>query len=199
MSRAARTRIVVVALACATALSTLPVGIAWAAAAAEEQGGGLISLDKSLIIQVINFLILLFLLHRLLYRPLLAKMSERTAAIKASLDEAQKARAEATRQQEQNAAALRAAHAEAASIRAAALKEVAEEQKRLMEAARADAQRLVESTKAQMETDVRRAREELRREVADLAVAVAEKLVKKSLREEDHRRLVADAVGRMSN
>ena len=44
--------------------------------AAEEHGGGggLISVDKSLIIQAINFVILLFLLHRLLYKPLLAKM-----------------------------------------------------------------------------------------------------------------------------
>ena len=51
-------------------------------AAEEHGGGGLISIDKSLIIQVINFAILLLVLHRLLYKPLLAKMEERSGAIK---------------------------------------------------------------------------------------------------------------------
>ena len=86
----------------------------------------MISLDKSLIVQVVNFVILLLILHRLLYKPFLAKMEERTAAIKASLDEAQAARAEAARQQEENAEQLRAAYAEAAAIRASALKDAAD-------------------------------------------------------------------------
>jgi F-type H+-transporting ATPase subunit b len=79
------------------------------------------------------------------------------------------------------------------------MKEASEEQKRLVEAARAESQRLVESAKAQMDADVRRAREELRREVADLATAVAEKLVRRSLRDEDHRRIVADAITKVGN
>jgi F-type H+-transporting ATPase subunit b len=171
---------------------------AWAASEGAHEGG-LISLDKSLIVQAINFVILLLILKRILYKPFLAKMEERTQAIQKSLDEAQAARAQATRQQEENEARLRAAHAEAAAIRAQALKEAAEEQKRLVEAARAESQRLVETAKAQMDADVRRAREELRREVADLATAVAEKLLRRSLRDEDHRRIVAEAITKVGN
>ena len=173
--------------------------LVWAASEGGHEGAGLISLDKSLIVQGINFVILLFILQRLLYRPFLAKMAERTQAIQKSLDEAQAARAQATRQQEENEARLRAAHAEAAAIRAQALKEAGEEQRRLVEAARAESQRLVESAKAQMDADVRRAREELRREVADIATAVAEKLVRRSLRDEDHRRIVAEAISKVGN
>ena len=171
---------------------------AWAAS---EDGheGGLISLDKSLIVQVVNFVILLVILTKLLYKPFLAKMAERTEAIRRSLEEAQAARAEAARQQEENEARLRTAHAEAAAIRAQALKEAAEEQRRLVDAARAESQRLVESAKAQLDADVRRAREELRREVGDLATAVAEKLIRKSLRDEDHRRIVAEAISKVGN
>jgi F-type H+-transporting ATPase subunit b len=162
--------------------------------ASSEGGGGLINVDKSLLIQVLNFAILLFLLHRLLYKPLLAKMEERSSAIKKSLDEAQAARAEAARQQEENAARLKAAYAEAAAIREQALKEAGEEQRRLLEAARSESQRMIESAKAQLDADVRRAREELRREVSDIAVDIAEKLIRKSLRDEDHRRIVDDAI-----
>jgi F-type H+-transporting ATPase subunit b len=171
---------------------------AWAASEGAHEGG-LISLDKSLIVQAINFVILLLILKRILYKPFLAKMEERTQAIQKSLDEAQAARAQATRQQEENEARLRAAHAEAAAIRAQALKEAAEEQKRLVESARAESQRLVDTAKAQMDADVRRAREELRREVADLATAVAEKLMRRSLRDEDHRRIVAEAITKVGS
>jgi F-type H+-transporting ATPase subunit b len=173
--------------------------LAWAAGEGGHESGGLISLDKSLIIQFLNFIILLLILQRLLYKPFLAKMAERTQAIQKSLDEAQAARAQAARQQEENEARLRAAYAEAAAIRAQALKEAADEQKRLVDTARAESQRLVDTAKAQMDADVRRARDELRREVADLATAVAEKLMRRSLRDEDHRRIVADAIAKVGN
>jgi len=189
---------IVVVVCLGVALALVGPAAAWAASEGGHEGG-LISLDKSLIVQAINFLILLFILKRLLYKPFLAKMGERTQGIQKSLDEAQAARAEATRQQEENETRLRAAHAEAAAIRAQAMKDASEEQKRLVEAARAESQRLVESAKAQMDADVRRAREELRREVADLATAVAEKLVRRSLRDEDHRRIVAEAITKVGN
>jgi F-type H+-transporting ATPase subunit b len=179
-----------VAMAIALLSLLLVPAPAWAAGGE----GGLINLDRSLIIQAVNFLILLFLLWRLLYRPLVAKMEERTQAIKKSLDEAQAARAEAQRQREEHAAKIAEAYAEAQAIRSAALKEASEEQRRLVEAARAEAARLMEAAKAEMDQDVRRARQELRKEVSGLAVAVAERLIKKSLREEDHRRIVEDAL-----
>src|SRR5438067_2043384 len=116
--------------------------VAWAAAEGGHESGGLISLDKSLIIQFVNFIILLLILQRLLYKPFLAKMAERTQAIQKSLDEAQAARAQAARQQEENETRLRAAHAEAAAIRAQALKDAADEQKRLVDAAQGRADHL---------------------------------------------------------
>ena len=179
------------------ALACLLVPVpAWAAT---EGGGGMISLDKSLIVQVVNFVILLIILHRLLYKPFLAKMEERTAAIKTSLDEAQAARAEAARQQEQNAEQLRASYAEAAAIRAAALKEAADEQRKLVEQATREAKQLVDNARAQTEADIRRARDELRREVSEIATAVAEKLIRRSLRDDDHRRIVDDAIARIGH
>jgi F-type H+-transporting ATPase subunit b len=185
-------------LACAivSLLLVLPA-VAVAAESGGDHGGGLISVDKSLIVQFVNFFILLFILQRLLYKPFLAKMQERTAAIESSLDQAQAARAEAERQQGENEAKLRAAYAEAASIREQALKDAAEESRRHIETAQAQARKLVDDTKAQLDGEIRRAREELRREVSDLSVAVAEKLVRRTLREDDHRRIVTEAIAGM--
>jgi F-type H+-transporting ATPase subunit b len=179
------------------AIAALLLGAVPSAALANEGGGGLISLDKSLVIQAINFGLLLFILIKLLYKPLLAKMNERTEAIRSSLEEAKAARAEAERERAEHAAKLQASLAEAQSIRATALKDAAEEQRRLVDAARAEAARLVEAARSEMGQDVRRARQELRQEVADLATSVAERLIRKSLRDEDHRRIVDDAINRV--
>jgi F-type H+-transporting ATPase subunit b len=185
-------------LLCALVLVLILPALALAAEApGEHGGGGLISLDKSLFVQVVNFVILLFILQRLLYKPFLAKMEERTEAIRKSLDEAQAARAEAARQQQENELRLRTAHAEAAAIRGQALKEAAEESRKHLEAAQAQSRKMVDDTRAQLDAEIRRAREELRREVSDIAIAAAEKLVRRSLRDEDHRRIVADAIAGM--
>ena len=102
-----RRRVWLATVVCALSLLVVPGG-----AVAAEGGGGLISVDWSLAVQIVNFLFLLLILYRFLYKPLLGKMEERTVAIKRSLDEAQAARAEAARQQEENATRLRAAYAE---------------------------------------------------------------------------------------
>jgi F-type H+-transporting ATPase subunit b len=179
------------------AFAALVLGMVPSTALATEGGGGLVNLDRSLIIQAFNFLLLLVILVKLLYKPLLAKMDERTQAIRKSLDEAQAARAEAQREREEHAARLQAAYAEAQAIRATALEEAGEEQRRLVETARAEAARLVESARTELAQDVRRARQELRQEVSDLAITVAERLIRKSLRDEDHRRIVQDAIARV--
>lgn len=180
-------RIVIVA-------STLFVLLPGTGMAAE---GGMINLDKSLIVQAVNFLLLLVILYKLLYRPFLAKLEERSQTIKKSLEEAQAARMEAQRQREEHRAKIQVAHADAQAIREAALKEAAEEQRRLIEAARQEATRIVESAKAEIDRDIRQAKQELRKEVGDLAVSVAERLIKKSLHDEDHRQIVREAIGRL--
>jgi F-type H+-transporting ATPase subunit b len=179
------------------ALCAFLLGAVPAVALAAEEHGGLINFDRGLIIQAVNFILLMFVLTKVLYKPLVSKMDERTQAIKKSLEEAQAARAEAQREREEHAAKIQAAHAEAQAIRAAALKEAGEEQRRLLEGAREEADRLVASAKAELAQDVRRARQDLRQEVSDLAVQVAERLIRKSLRDDDHRRIVDDAIARL--
>src|ERR1700730_10750280 len=121
------------------AIAALLLGAVPSAALANEGGGGLISLDKSIVIQMINFGLLLFILIKLLYKPLLAKMEERTQAIRKSLEEAQGARSVwggwGGRRGNRGAPPPGGAKA----IRAAALKEAGEEQHRLLEAARGEA------------------------------------------------------------
>lgn len=184
----------------ASALVALVVTLGGAASAVAAEGGGgggLIELNRSLLVQVVNFLILLFILYRFAYKPLLATLEGRTAAIKQQLAEAQAAREQAQRQAAEFDARLREAQVEAQAVRERALREAAELRERLTAEARQEAARLLEGARAEIAQDVRRAKGELRAEVGTLAVEIAERLIHKSLRDEDHQRLVQEALTRM--
>jgi F-type H+-transporting ATPase subunit b len=169
-------------------LAGLPAAPAWAA------GGGLITINASLIIQLVNFLILLVVLYRFLYRPLMTTLADRATAISQQLAEAQAAREEAHRQLADFETRLRASQAEAQQAREQVLREAAAMRERLTAEARAEAGRLIETAQTQIAQEVRRARSELRQEVGGLAVQIAERLIRRSLREEDQQRLVQEAL-----
>ena len=169
------------------------------AAEAASEGGGLISLDTSLLVQAVNFLLLLVLLYKVAYRPLLAKIDERAATIKRQLEEAEQAREEGRRTLAEYAAQLQAAQAEARTVRERALREAQGEQQKLVAAAKEEAARLLDAARAQIQQDVRRARTQLRQEAGTLVVEVAEQLIKRALREDDHRRIVEDTINRMES
>ncbi len=173
-----------------TAMVAVPAGAA-------EGGGGLIELNGSLIIQIVNFLILLAVLYRFMYRPLVGALDNRSAAIKHQLAEAQQAREEAQRQLAAMEDRIRSAHAEAQATRDRALQDAAALRERLTAEARQEAGRLVEAAQAQIAGEVRRARAELRAEVGQLATELAERLIRKSLRDDDHQRLMREALARI--
>ena len=176
------------------AAAGLLLGVAPALAA---EGGGLIELNGSLLVQVVNFLVLLALLYRFLYKPLTTTLESRSAAIKQQLAEAQAAREAAQRQLAEFETRLRTTQAEAQATRDRVLREAAEARERLTAEARQEAARLVGEAQTQVAQEVRRARSELRAEVGTLATQIAERLIGKSLRDEDHQRLVREAVARL--
>ena len=58
-------------------------------------------------------------------------------------------------------------------------------------------EQLLEQTRRDIETETRRAIQEIRREVADLTVLATEKVTRKTLTEDDQRRLVEDALSEL--
>jgi len=173
-----------------------------ALAAGGDQGGeqsGIVNLDKTLLLQVVNFIILIVLLHRFLYRPLTRFLATRAEGIRRSLEEAKAAREAAAQAKQEYEAQIAAARREAAAMRDAALREVEAERQRLLTASREEALRLVADARAQIDQEVKRAKAELREEVVGLSLRVAERLISRSLTAEDHVRLaeqVADDIGR---
>ena len=175
----------------------LIVGVPAWAYASEGEGSSLIEINWTLGVQLVSFLLLLAVLYKLMYRPLLGALEGRSAAIQQQLAEAQATREEAQRALGAMEERIRVAQAEAQALRERALREAAELRERLSAEARQEAARLIEGAQAQVSQEVRRARAELRAEVGVLATQIAERLIRKSLNDEDHQRLLREALARI--
>src|SRR5574337_926202 len=186
--------------ACFLGLALLVAFPAWAAE--EAHGGeqsGIINLNKTLLIQVVNFLILIAVLYRFLYKPLTLFLATRADGIKRSLEEAKTARETAAQAQKEYEAQILATRREAAALRESAIREVEEERQRLLRVSREEAARLVTEAKAQIEQEVKRAKIELREEVVGLSLGVAERVIARSLTADDHRRLAEQVVAEIGS
>lgn len=187
------TLIVMAAMFLGLALLVAFPSLASEGAKGEEQGG-IINLNMTLLVQMVNFLILIVLLHRFLYKPLTQFLATRADGIKRSLEEAKAAREAAATAQQEYEARIAATRREAAALRESAVREVEEERQRLLKVSRDEAARLLTEAKAQIEQEVKRAKAELRAEVVGLSLGVAERLIGRSLTTDDDRRLAEQVV-----
>lgn len=149
---------------------------------------------QGLLAQAVNFLLLLGLLWLVAYKPVLRMLDRRATRIRESMERAEEIRREAARTEEQFAATLARARKEGQAIMAQA-SEVAERiRAEAQEEARRQAEEFLSKARAEIQRDKERAAAELRAQVADLAILAASKVVKRSLDDADHYRLVTEVL-----
>jgi F-type H+-transporting ATPase subunit b len=165
--------------------------------AAEDSGGGnfLVSPELGLMIwALLAFGITLWLLNKLAFPRIAEALDRRRKAIDDSIQAANRAKQEADELLEEYRARLREAREQADDIVVRARKAA----DTLADETKADASRqreeMLAAARRDIEHETRRALEELRREVADLTVTATEKITRKSLTADDHRRLIEDAL-----
>ncbi len=159
------------------------------AAEAEEHHPSIVNIDFTFVLQAINFIILAFVLYRFLFKPLTQFMEKRAEGIRHSLEEAKRARDEVVAARAEYEESLRTARQEAAALRQRMEREIEQERERLVHASREESQRMISQARSEIEQEVRRAKAELRSEAVNVSLTAAERLVRRSLTDEDHRRL----------
>jgi F-type H+-transporting ATPase subunit b len=167
------------------------------ALAAEEEGGGsfLVSPGLGLMIwTLIAFLISFYILKRAAYPRIQAALEKRANMVAESIDAARHTREEADQLLQEYRERLREAREQADDIvhRARQASERLQEESKVE--ARGQREEMMEQTRREIEQETRRALAEIRREVADLTIAATEKVTRKSLNEEDQRKLVEEAL-----
>ncbi len=167
---------------------------------AEESGGnGILSFHPDVMIwTALTFLVLIALLGKLAFKPIAEALDRRGQAIKQSLDDAEKTRAEAKKLMEDYQKQVAQARAEAGKIieEARALGENV--RKEIVEKSNAESSALVQRAQEEIQREKEKGLQELKDTVASLSVQIASNVIGKELNEATHRQLVENLIKDLS-
>lgn len=128
-------------------------------------------------LQVVNFLVLVWLLKRFLYTPVTKAIEKRRAAAESALAEAARAKADAEAEKQRLAEAQARLEADRQDALRKAHEAAEAERQTLLAEARTDAAKRLDEAKRQIETDRSAARQDMQAELADVAVDLAHRLL----------------------
>jgi F-type H+-transporting ATPase subunit b len=162
----------------------------------EEEGGSfLVSPGLGLMIwTLIFFLATMWLLSKVAFPRIQEALDKRAKAIAESLDAAERSKKESEELVAEYRARLKEAREQADDIVARARKSADTAKAQAAEEGKAKREELVAAARRDIEAETRRSLERIRKEVADLTVLTTEKVARKSLTGEDHKRLVDEAL-----
>jgi len=143
---------------------------------------------------ILTFLVLLGLLAKFAWRPLLEALEKRQETIRQSLEDARKAKEELERINEESRAIISKARTQAQSIVADGRSEAERLKGEIKQKAKAEADSMIREAEKQIRVATDKAISEIRGEVVDLSLQVASKLIRKNLSREDNRSLVEESL-----
>ena len=141
---------------------------------------------------LVIFGVLMVVLAKWAFPPILGYAQAREDRIQKSLDEARQAREEAQRALEEQRRELAQAREESQAIIARGKQDAEKVRQELVERAKTDQQEVVDKAKREIEREREQALESIRREAVELSIAAAAHLVGKRLDGEEDRRLVRE-------
>jgi F-type H+-transporting ATPase subunit b len=154
----------------------------------------LVSIDWTFVAQVISFAMILYVLVRFLYKPVTTAMESRANTIRTGLAAAEEARKAAEEAQVKTDAQLAEARTQAQEILRQASQTASGLRDQIITDAKAEAQKVVDRGRIEIERERQAAVDELRKVTADLALLAATRVVEKSLDSADNRRLIEQAI-----
>ena len=143
---------------------------------------------------ILTFLILVTLLARFAWRPLLQALDSRQALIRKSLDDAQQAKQELERLQHESAQIIRQARIDAEAVVAQSRSDAAKLREEMRQKAKAEADGIVRNAERQIQLETQRALQQIRKEAVDLSVMIASKILRRNLTKEDIEKLIEEAL-----
>ena len=157
----------------------------------------LLNIEPGLLIwTIITFVILLVVLRKVAWGPILSTLEQREHTIRSSIDEAQRVRQESAQLLAQHQQMLAEANRDVARLLEQGREEAERLRASMTEQARAEAQRLTEVARREIERERQLAMQELKNTAAELALVAAGRLLNTAMTGEDHRRVVTEFLDR---
>jgi len=159
----------------------------------------LVQLDPGLFIwSITTFMVLFFVLAKFAWKPLLKMLQDREEMIRTSLDDAEKAKVELERLNEESEAIMAKARSEAQTILAdgkAAAEKVKED---TVAKAKEQANKIREDAEKQILVEKDKAIADIKQEVVNISLSVAEKLIHKNLSDTDNKALIEESLKKVN-
>lgn len=143
---------------------------------------------------ILTFLVLVALLARFAWRPLMEALDRRQAGIARSLEDARRAQQELERLQRESAQMMANARAEAEAIVSRSRSDAEALREELKQKARAEAAAIVKNAERQIQLETARAVQQIRQEAVDLSVAIASKILRRQVSKEDNEGLIEETL-----
>jgi len=145
---------------------------------------------SALIVQLLAFLILVFLLGRYAYRPIVNALDQRSERVRASMEQADRIERQLAETETRNQQIMTEARREAQQIIAQAREVGARQIAQARDAAREEADKQLQLSLAQLRAEEQRAKQELRQQYADLVIRAASRVVRQELDPQKHLQLI---------
>ncbi len=144
----------------------------------------------AILISLLNLIIIFLILKRFLFKPVTRIVSQREEMIASSMKEAEDAKSAAEADREAYAARLAAAEEDAVEVIRRATVNANLTSDEIIGDARKRAADLMKQADEDIAQERKRAVEEIKNDVSDISLAIAEKVVAREIREEDHRAMI---------
>lgn len=144
----------------------------------------------SIIISLANLLILFFILKKFLYKPVKRILAERKAQIEEQYSKAEEAEKTAKESQNQWSEKLKNADIEADKIIKDAEANANRKKDIIISNANKKAESIIKSAQDDAESERGKARTEIKNEIADVSTVIAEKILEREIKMEDHRNMI---------
>lgn len=160
-------------------------------ALAAEGGGSLIDVDPGVVFwTIITFLVLLVVLKKFAWKPILSALDQRETAIRESLEKAERAQEDAQKILDENQANLAKAEEESKQIINQSRTYAEKLKEQMLQESKEQAQKIVSDATAEIERQKEAAFNELRSQIVDIAVQAAEKIISENLDKDAQEKIV---------
>ncbi|RMD92931.1 MAG: ATP synthase F0 subunit B [Calditrichaeota bacterium] len=146
----------------------------------------------------LTFILLMLVLKKIAWGPILQTLEERERRIKEALEKAEAAQKESEQAMEKQREILEAARKEAQEIIAKSRKTAETTKEEIIEKARAEANMLLERSKKEIALEREKAIEEIKKQAVELSIMMASKLIGKSLTKDDHLDLIEESLEKIA-
>lgn len=143
---------------------------------------------------IVNFVILVAILSKFLYGPIVKMLDDRAALVKSDIDSANKAKEDAESLKAEYKSQIQKAQVEAQEIVATATKSGEATKNQIVNEAREEASKIKTKAITEIEEEKEAAIRELKGEISTLAIMASEKIIGRSLNTEDNKKLVNDFI-----